>query len=304
MVRETFSLESTKEGAVLNVNIWYPEGKPKAVVQYMHGMMDQSRRHRPMGEYLAERGIVFVANDHLGHGQTMPEERGYFADKNGHLHLVNDQKIITDYVKKRFPGVPLFIMGQSMGSFIARNYISDYGDGIEGAIIASTAQIGFKVKFGLFATNLSCLFLGKHHVAKLINYFSMPYDKKFDDSKLPLRWLTGNYPYLKKMFKEYPGEFFTFKAGGFRDLFRLVIRSEKKEIVAKIPSEIPLLFVSGEMDCLSNCCESLGDAEKVYKNNGNPTEVLIYEGIRHDLEASIPEKYHEDVCNWILKRLG
>lgn len=305
MVRETLKLDSSKEGAVLNVNIWYPEEKPKAIVQFMHGMIDQSRRHKKMGEYMSERGIVFIANDHLGHGQTMPEERGYFADKNGDEYLVQDQKIVSDYVTERFPGVPLFVTGHSFGSFIVRMYIYKYGENAKGAIIEGTGHPGvIELAFGRTVANLSCWFLGKHHVAKNLNYFScLIHDKQFTDSKLPMRWLTSNYGDLKNIFKNYGDQLFTFKAGGFRDMFRMIAKVKKKSNVVKTPKNLPILYISGSEDMLGKRTKAVYKSAELYKENGNEVEVRIYENVRHDLESDSPDRLHEDVYQWVSAHL-
>lgn len=303
MAKEILQLDSSLQGTKLNVIVWYPEGEIKGIVLYAHGMMDQMRRHWKFGEFLSEKGYVFIGNDHLGHGQTSEKERGYFADRDGDRHLVKDQMIVADYALQRFNNAPLYVMGQSMGSFIARNFVSDYKKPIKGAIFASTGyEAPITINFALFIANLSCTFLGKHHVAKIINYMAcLSNDKKFKDSKMPLRWLTQNYPELKRLFKEYPNEFFTFKAGGFRDMFRLIKRCQKKEVISRIPKDMHMLFISGALDCLGYNGLGVEKTAYLYKNNGNVCKVILYEGMRHDLEAECHERYHRDVLAWIEK---
>jgi len=304
MAKDIVSLDSSLEGVKLNVIVWYPEGEIRGIVLYAHGMIDQMRRHWKFGEFLAERGYVFIGNDHLGHGQTSTKERGYFADREGDRHLVKDQVIVADYAIGRFPDVPLFVMGQSMGSFIARNFVSEYNRPIRGAIFASTGHIpSFKIGFALLVSNLSCAVLGKHHVAKWINYMScLSNDNRFKDSKMPLRWLTQNYTELKRLFKTYPDEFFTFKAGGFRDMFRLIKRCQGKDTIAKIDPNLPILLISGGKDALGDDGKGVERTADLYRNHGNFCDVMIYDGIRHDLEAECHERYHEDILKWIESR--
>lgn len=301
MAKEILQLDSSLEGTKLNVIVWYPEGEIKGIILYAHGMIDQMRRHWKFGEFLADKGYVFIGNDHLGHGQTATTEKGYFADENGDKHLVKDQIIVADYATKRFPNVPLYVMGQSMGSFIARNFVAEYGKTIKGAIFASTGfESSTTLNFALFVANLSCLFLGKHHVASWINYMAcLSNDKKFKDSKIPLRWLTQNYKELKRLYKEYPSEFFTFKAGAFRDMFRLYKRCQSKDAIAKVPKDLHILFVSGSLDCLGYNGLGVEKTASLYKNNGNVCKVILYDGMRHDLEAECHERYHNDVLAWI-----
>lgn len=305
MAKDIVKIKSTVEGVELNVILWYPEGDVKGIVLYAHGMIDQMRRHWKFGEFLAEHGYVFIGNDHLGHGQTATKERGYFADRDGDRHLVMDQMAVADYAIERFPGVPLFVMGQSMGSFIARNFVAEYGKPIKGAIFASTGHIpSLKINSALAMTHLSCAFLGKHHVAKNINYIScLSNDKRFGDSKYVMRWLTQNYTELKRLFKTYPKEFFTFKAAGFRDMFRLIKRCQSRKTVSKIDPKLPILLISGSEDALGDMGKGVERTAQLYKGHGNPCDTIVYEGIRHDLEAECHERYHEDVLRWMESKM-
>ena len=64
-----------------------PEGVPRAIVQVSHGMSEYAGRYLEFGRYLAAHGIMFAANDHLGHGETAltADDLGYFAEKDGYL---------------------------------------------------------------------------------------------------------------------------------------------------------------------------------------------------------------------------
>lgn len=60
---------------------WLPEGEPVAVLQIIHGMNEYIRRYDAFAAYMAERGFVVVGEDHLGHGESVPEggTYGYFV---------------------------------------------------------------------------------------------------------------------------------------------------------------------------------------------------------------------------------
>ena len=65
------SIPSTKEGAWLNVLVCLPEGRPRAVLQMTHGMVEYIGRYEELARYLADRGIAAVGHDHLGHGGSV-----------------------------------------------------------------------------------------------------------------------------------------------------------------------------------------------------------------------------------------
>ena len=96
--------------------------QPRAMLQISHGMCEFIERYEGFANFLAEQGIVFYGNDHLGHGNSVKssEDFGFFAEENGWKCLVDDLHQMTVIMKQRYPGVPVFLLGHSMGSFLAR----------------------------------------------------------------------------------------------------------------------------------------------------------------------------------------
>ena len=94
-------------------------------------------RYDEFARFLAEKGILVMGNDHLGHGQSIGEHGtyGYFCKNDPATVLVRDAHRLKKMVQEEYPGVPIFILGHSFGSFVAREYIARYGTGINGAII-------------------------------------------------------------------------------------------------------------------------------------------------------------------------
>lgn len=99
---------------------WFPEsGSPRGVVQLVHGISEYIGRYSPFARFLTDHGFAVVGHDHLGHGKTASgrEEYGYFADQDGWRHIRNDIRSLRTAAGERFPGLPYFLLGHSMGSF-------------------------------------------------------------------------------------------------------------------------------------------------------------------------------------------
>lgn len=106
---------------------------PRGVVQLCHGMSEYIARYRPLAEYFARQGFVTAGNDHLGHGDTSPDgERGFFAEEKGRECVLKDLREMNRQLHDRYPGLPLILLGHSMGSFFARWYAEVYPDTIDG----------------------------------------------------------------------------------------------------------------------------------------------------------------------------
>lgn len=105
----------TADGARLPLRSWLPEadGPPRAVVLALHGMNDYANSFEEPGRYLAERGIAVYAYDQRGFGQG--PERGYWA---GSRALARDAQASAGLLAVRYPGTPLFLLGESMGGAV------------------------------------------------------------------------------------------------------------------------------------------------------------------------------------------
>ena len=120
---KTFSLISRADGTRLFGLCVAPE-EPVAILQMAHGMAEHKERYLPFMEYLAERGFACFLHDHRGHGQSVdrPEKLGWFGP-DGAENLVKDLRQMADYAVSKFPGLPLYLFGHSMGSLAVRCYL-------------------------------------------------------------------------------------------------------------------------------------------------------------------------------------
>ena len=126
--KETF-IPSSNGKDKLHVIVWEPQGEVRAILQISHGMIELIDRYDEFARYLAAKGFVVAGNDHLGHGLTAAnmDELGYMNAYDASKAIVADLHRVTRSLKKAYKGVPFFLMGHSMGSFMARRYMSDYG---------------------------------------------------------------------------------------------------------------------------------------------------------------------------------
>ena len=144
---ETFYLTSAG-GGQLHCLLWQPETQPKAVVQLIHGIAEHIGRYDAFARFLAAHGYVVAGDDHMGHGGSAAEgEQGFF--RGGWLTAVEDEKRVRDALQERFPGLPHYMLGHSMGSFLLRTYLYTYPDALDRAVISGTGwEDPVKVKLG------------------------------------------------------------------------------------------------------------------------------------------------------------
>ena len=126
-MREDFWFDSCGAGRI-HVCRWMPEGEPKAVFQIVHGIAEVAERYDAFAQVLAQRGFVVVADDHMGHGESVGEgdTNGYFT--GGWFSAVADSYHLLELTKAEFPNLPYVLFGHSMGSFMARTILCKYPD--------------------------------------------------------------------------------------------------------------------------------------------------------------------------------
>ena len=123
---------------------WTPaDREPIAVLQIAHGVAEHILRYDDFARYLNDRGILVAGHDHLGHGRTArnPLEFGWFADRDGWKHVVKDVRALRERVGAEYPGLPCFLLGHSMGSFVVRGYLMFWPGTVDGAILSGTGQV-------------------------------------------------------------------------------------------------------------------------------------------------------------------
>ena len=117
------------------------ETEVRGIVQLSHGMCEYFSRYTAFAKYLCSLGFIVCGNDHIGHGASVARasELGFFATRDGWKYLVQDVEQLTDLMQQRYPALPYFLLGHSMGSLIARLYLTEYGDKLSGCILIGTA---------------------------------------------------------------------------------------------------------------------------------------------------------------------
>lgn len=308
MRKEEFTIDS-RDGIHKLYSVKYlPEGEPKAVVQIVHGMSEYMARYEGFAKFLAERGYVVTGEDHLGHGQSVLEgdTYGYFCSMDPATVLVRDVHRLKKTVQAQYPGVPYVILGHSMGSYILRNYLCRYGTGIQAAIIMGTGmEKKPAVTFVRGLTKCIKLFRGEKHLSPTLDKLVMgAYNKRIENPRTESDWLSKDEEIVNQ-YRIDPLCGFPFTVNGYEALFELLNRLYKQENLSKLPTELPVLMVSGEEDPVGAYGEGVKAACESLKASGmKKVELKLYPGDRHEiLNESDRQQVMEDIAAWLQSAL-
>ena len=282
-------IPSSRPGATLNVLLCLPEGRPRAVLQMTHGMVEYIGRYEQLACWLADRGVAAVGHDHLGHGGSVVsrEEYGYFGRPDGNRLLLDDIHRVTRWAKAlpELEGLPWFLLGHSMGSFYARQYLCEYGGELQGAILMGTGwQPRAAVRAGRALCHLLAAFHGWRYRSKLVDSMAFgSYNRSFRPARTSKDWLNRDEKEVDRYLSEERCSF-RFTLNGYDSLFTALERLCDKELLARAPKDLPVLFLSGDDDPVGNRGRGVQKAAQSLRDAGmRQVEVKLYPGARHEL---------------------
>lgn len=299
-------IPSTNNRNQLHVAIWEPERETKAILQISHGMVEYIVRYDDFAKHLNQQGILVIGNDHLGHGQSVLDESefGYFGKEKGSA-VVDDLYEVTKYAKKQYgENIPYFLMGHSMGSFMARRYLMSYGEKITGAIISGTGYKAVPVlDAALFFTAVTKFFHGERYRSPFLKWLAFhTYNRKIADVKTENDWLTRDAAVVAA-YNENPYCKFSFTVNGYETLSDTIKYIQKQSNWEKTPKQLPILMIAGEEDPVGSYGKDVKKVYKKYQQLGcNHIELKLYQDDRHELVNELDrEVVYADISQWILR---
>ena len=264
---------------------WSEEVKPRAIIQLSHGMCEYIQRYDAWARRFVEAGYVFCGNDHLGHGNSAPKagDLGYMAKRGGADLLVEDVHRMTLLAKEKFEGLPLVLYGHSMGSFVARVYLSRYGEELAGALISGTAGPGQPTGLGKKMAHAVGTVRGQRYRSRFLTAMAFgSYNKRFKEEKSLFSWLTRDEK-VRAAYADDPFCTFVFTTAGYDTLFSLLGAVSEKKWAYGVPKRLPVLLFSGDMDPVGAYGKGV---QKVYERlvaADCNVRLKLYEGGRHEM---------------------
>src|SRR5699024_7824475 len=241
------------------LRIWDNVEVPIGVVQIIHGMAEHSKRYDEFAHFLNHKGYIVYADDHRGHGYSLEDGEVFgYIGVDGFNHIVEDEKIISDLIKKKHEKLPLYIFSHSFGSFIGQEYIIRYSNNIDGIILSGSAkQGGIDVKAGSVLASIQNKIFNNKSEAKLIDKLSFgSFNKGIDNRTTKFDWLTRDQhtveEYIADEFCGFisPINFYYYLFKGFKDLY-------KPSRLDRISKELPILVIAGDRDPVGEYGESV-----------------------------------------------
>lgn len=309
------SYPSADGASTVRAWLWEPDerelngrSRPRALVQIVHGMSEHAGRYLPFVEFLCAQGFAVCAHDHVGHGRTAAgaNDLGHMPLRDGEDVLVNDvQALRMQAIGRLGIKMPYVLFGHSMGSFIARVYLTRYAFGVRAAIICGTGQQPLIMTgAGRFLCCVMARLHGERRHSKLAHALGAgAFARSVKDARTDADWISTDADVVDAYLADpLSGQMFT--VGAYGTLAQLATDAQRRRLAARIPHGLPMLFVAGADDPVGEYGRGVHRAVEEYRAAGVETvDEIIYSGARHEiLNEPIAADVQRDILNWLERR--
>ena len=285
---------------------WEPAGKPRAVLQIVHGIAEHVQRYDDFATFMAAQGFLVVAEDHMGHGGSIGDDGvpGYF--EGGWFRAAADCHRLLSYARREQPDIPYILLGHSMGSFLVRTMLMRYPKmDIRATILSGTAWIHRGIlNTGLAAAKLVCKTRGEKTPDHSFNKMMLgAYNHRVEQKRTAYDWLTRDTLCVDEYIAD-PLCGFTVTAGLVRDMLTGLRHIQEPEHLRKMNKLMPVLFISGNDDPVGGYGEGVTKTWKEFQKIGMTNcDLQLYPLCRHELLNEInKEEIYFYILQWLQKQ--
>ena len=292
----------------LSAVIWQPEQEVKAVLQITHGMTEHMGRYETLAADLCSLGIAVAGFDLRGHGRNPGDPQIASFGENGWGATIEDMRLFFVELQRRFPGIPHYMLGFSLGSFLLREYLGKYSEDVSGAVIAGTGhQPGWLLSLMIAIVKGQFKKAGFDGTTDLVKQLSFgTYNQKFKPNRTEADWLCSDADALDQYLAD-PLVRKHISAGLFRELLGSMKRTGNTESYAGWNKELPVLLLYGADDPVGDSGRGVPRLCGLMKKAGlRAVDCQQFPGARNDIfhqEASgTAESVRHTSADWLTER--
>jgi alpha-beta hydrolase superfamily lysophospholipase len=278
-------LVGTSDGTRLIGQRWTADDPARAAVVLAHGMGEHSMRYERLGRALNAAGLDLLAVDHRGHGRTAAVARAPLGalGPGGWDGIVADFALVVRSTLRERPGLPVVVLGHSMGSWVVQQYLLDHSDDVAAAVLSGTAALELVVA-------------GVDPTAELdLTAFNAP----FAPARTDYDWLSRDESEVDDYVAE-PLCGFGLDPDGTQGMIAAAARMADPEVVGAIRSGLPVYVVVGGDDPVNAGGAWLHPLVERLRRAGLAVTTRVYEGARHEVfNETNRDEVVADLIGWL-----
>ena len=317
MVRNEFEIPSADGRTRLHAVSWRPEGPVRAVLQISHGLGEHVLRYDPFAEYLTAHGFAVVGHDHLGHGTSIAPDgtRLWFGPKGSWNWLLQDLYALRRVAETRFGAkignapdkTPCFLLGHSMGSFLARSFLIRYPGTVDGAVLTGTGQPSAALlRFGYALSIEEGMRLGETSVSPVSVALAFgTYNRPFEPVRTAYDWMSADEENID-VFLDSPLCGGSPTIGLLREMLSGLLEIGNPDKIRRMNLNTPILLLSGDADPVGDMGKGVRRVERAFRRAGaRDVNMALYAGLRHEILNERPRyEIYADILRWMESRMG
>ncbi len=258
-------------------------------VIFLHGAGEYALKYERFAKALSESGYHVCLYDQIGHG-NMAKELNYihFSDQDGVLKIFDLLKNVIDVAAMIDKHLPVYLMGHSMGSFIARAYLNTYNTTFDGHLFTGTTLINSnRLALGLRLGKSIKHIKGPKHISAL--FTKTMQDKPYQSMKKRgliqerFEWVTSDKS-MQEKYRHDPLMHHPFTISTQLDILHMMRLAQRRCLLKESASHNLFYFMSGAMDALCEYGTGVKNLFKYYQKLGYTNlDYKIYPDVRHEL---------------------
>ena len=248
-------------------------------------MGEHVRRYGALARALTDRGLVVYGQDHRGHGATArsEEELGQLGP-DGWTQLVDDVDLLVSLLRDEQPGLPLVLLGHSMGSFAVQQYLLKHRDRVDAVVLTGTTALD-QLEPAL-------------DLDKPIDLAA--FNAAFEPARTEFDWLSRDEAIVDAYIAD-PRCGFGIDVDAGQDMFAGARRMADPGQVTAIRPDLPLYIAAGELDPVNANLVLLNTVVDRYRAAGlTDVTVRTYPSARHEiLNETNRDEVVASILDWL-----
>ena len=303
------SFLSYNERDMVQAWVYVPACEPRGIIQLIHGFGEHSRRYLHMIVAFMDAGFIVAADDHVGHGKTaiVNNTWGDWGSR-GPETMREDEHTLTRLTRELYPGLPVFLFGHSMGSFIARDYIAHDGDELQAVTLCGTCGALPSLSETMSALQ-AAVDAGQGDASDPAftgMLFGFMFARIDEEVRLGNEWICHS-PWVQKDHAEDPFDAFTRPVNNRSMLYfcKMMDCIQGTAWAEKVPVSLPVYNIGGDQDPVGNWGEGVYLTSNLLASTGHQVTTKLYSGYRHEIHNydAIKRDVEEGIIRFFLSHL-
>ncbi|NCF19624.1 MAG: alpha/beta fold hydrolase [Haliea sp.] len=286
----------------------WPVEKPSAIVQIVHGGAEHAGRYNGVAQALNEQGYTVYAEDHRGHGRTgeINTKLGDMGEANAFERVCDDVLSLGRRATTENPGVPLVIIGHSLGSLITQRILLQHSEEYAAAVLSGSPDI-MGIAAGAELVHAEVDRVGRDQVSEVLDAATVEnFAAAIPDAESPYDWLSRDREQVK-LYADDPWCGYALCTGVWQDLIAaMLVTTEVSAVAAALRKDLPIYILSGSDDPVHADWTAIDRLAANYRDCGvQDITIKNYNGGRHEMFNEVNrDEVIAELLDWLVNTLS